>query len=234
MSPALEVVYNTLIPLLPDYFCYYKQNQIISEESTYDIVSQSVGTDLILGDYVEYIIESEESLGVILTDRKISLTDKYQVTVNNTYSGIKIIKHTSNATQDILWVTGVPTYIHPSTVIEDATFLSLKLVQSVFFSSEPMTISMTPPHKCLFGGEAVSISIATKYDEDKTNLSECVNTIISYIMTHHRKFDIIDALGNKVGYYKLTGLPQISNTHEDGINVQMSTIYLEGFYLLRY
>ncbi len=232
MNPALITVYNTISSIMTDLFCYYQHSQMISEESRYNIVSQSAGTDIDLGDYVEYVIEPEEGLGIILVDRQINLTNKYQVTINNAYGELDIIKHTSTLTNDVIWVKNVPTIIHPSLPLEEATTLTLKLINSIYIESESIDINMQPPYKSLFGGERITISIKTKYDEDRTRLLSYEQQIISYIMNHYRKFDIYNGT-TKVGYYKLIGLPEIQYSN-GGNDYQESQIILNGFYVLKY
>jgi hypothetical protein len=232
---GLEAVYNNLKEvLLNDAFCYYDQNVFISEESTYDIVDSIVGTDAD-GDFVIYEIVSTDEFGSILLDRNILLTGKYTVSFSDgAYSGFSISEHSiSTSGNDLIKCYNITDIIRPGG-IDEATYLSLVLVTSAYFSSEPIEIRMKPPHMKLFGGEQVSILISTKEDQDNSILESITQKVISYIMKNYRKFNIYNSSGDVVGYYKLTTLPIITQGFSDGQNIQNVKIALEGFYMRSY
>jgi hypothetical protein len=232
MNPALEAVINKL-NTITNACVYYDKNQILSEQTTFVIESAIEGTDPIYGDYVEYKLELNEEIGLLITDRNINIATKYIACLNNTYENVQIVLHTTDGFSDTVRCTNVPNVAKPLGA-DEATILSLKLTDSIYLSSSPIDIpNFTPPKMCLFSGEEITILISTKDDQQRERLNSYQHEIMSIIMKGYRKFDIMVS-GVKRGYYKLIDIPRISTITDNGWDVQQSTIVLKGYYLVSY
>jgi len=231
MTPGILSVYRETSNEILDFFSYYETTQLISEQTSYTIASITEGTDPIAGDYVMYALEPEE-LGLILSERDINVAFKYTATINDTYSGLTIIEHTTDGIYDYIKVIGVPSVVTSGT--DEATTISLMLINSIYISTYPYQVNNFSPRKnCIFSGEQVDIQISTKFDLNRTRLQQAQKEVLSLITKNHRKFDIYEGSDFR-GYYKLMELPSLSGYINDGNNQQQITISLKGYYLMSY
>ncbi len=255
MESGLTAVYNVLkkdTPLLDKYcFIYYDINQMLTEETEYEILSAVEGIypiDPLAPDYdaeyagvpyVDYTI-SNDRLEIILTDRNINVSHKYNATIDNTFTSLYITKHTTSVigtdTYDTIRIINVPSACLPSSVVP-ATVIHLVLVNGIFITSRPFEVSNFVARKnCLFAGESLDIQLSTKFDKTRIRVNEYENRLMQIIMRNHRKFDIYDTSvpPEKVGYYKLVDIPRKNSFINSGDNVQQITISLDGYYIVYY
>jgi len=236
MTPGLISVYDRLVPLFPDFMVYYDVNQMLTEGTMYDCEYVSHGTDVTYGDYVQYSIENQ-SIGKIITDRGINVAQKYNATINETYTTLQIIEHTTDGVIDLIKIIKVPSVVFNPLLpeqIDPATKISLSLLKSIFLQTQPYEVTNFNPRKTtMFSGEGVTIQISTKFDRDRQTLEDAEVKIMQNIMANHRKFDITKA-GVTKGYYKLMELPNISGFINNFDNLQQILINLRGYYLMDY
>ena len=84
---------------------------------------------------------------------------------------------------------------------------------------------------CLFEGLNIDIEITTKDDEERVKINETTNLLISTLLKS-TSFKIDD--DGKIGYFKMTVRPAISQGHEDGENIQSTIVSFSGYYQINY
>ena len=227
MDIGFVSVFESIAPLLPNTFCYYKDKLLKTDINGYkgEIISTTPSVD---GDIVKIKLSNDNGVR-ILDDFLISLTGAYGLNINDIYEDIKIISHTSDTVFDYIECLGVPTMI--KTNVDSIDSINLILKSATKFSYGKFDMSWKPRGMCLFEGLNIDIEVSSKDDEDRTNLDEVVNKVVSLLLKSTSLKIVSDGV---TGYFKTIGRPSIKKGIENGENVQGTIISFSGYYQINY
>jgi hypothetical protein len=179
------------------------------------------------GDITKFKITNSEFN--ILNDFLINLKNKYTATINDIYSGIKIINHYLDTGEEYIECINVPSIINDGT--DSVESMSLTLTSVTHFSYGKFPVTWKPRGACLFEGLTINIEISVKNDEDRNILDENVHLLLSHLL-NRTSITINDS--GKIGYFKIIGRPTVSKGAEDGKDNQSTIISFNGYYQINY
>lgn len=220
-------VMNELSQYLTDStFCYYHDKMLKTDINNITASLESV-TPSVDGDITKFKITNSEFN--ILNDFLINLKNKYTATINDIYSGIKIINHYLDTGEEYIECINVPSIINDGT--DSVESMSLTLTSVTHFSYGKFPVTWKPRGACLFEGLTINIEISVKNDEDRNILDENVHLLLSHLL-NRTSITINDS--GKIGYFKIIGRPTVSKGAEDGKDNQSTIISFNGYYQINY